>query len=251
MREGQQAHLLLVEDDTSLAEWIVDYLSSHGYRVSHINRGDIALATIQQLQPDLIILDVMLPHKNGFDICREARNFYHHPILMLTACAEEVDEILGLELGANDYLSKPVKPRVLLARIKALLRSEAGHKEIVMAGQPNSLVFGELKITHDTKAVTLQQKNIAITSNEFDVLWLLALQAGKVISREELVTQLRGIEYDGLDRSIDIRISRLRKKLYDNVAQPYRIKTIWAKGYLFAADAWDNTDIVHKTGAGE
>ena len=251
MLDGQQPHLLLVEDDTSLAEWIIDYLASHGYRVSHINRGDIALASIQQLQPDLIILDVMLPHKNGFDICREARNFYHHPILMLTACVEEVDEVLGLELGANDYLSKPVKPRVLLARIKALLRSEAAHKDAHHADQSNILVFGQLKITRDTKAVTLHEKNIAITSNEFDVLWLLALQAGKVISREELVTQLRGIEYDGLDRSIDIRISRLRKKLYDNVAQPYRIKTIWAKGYLFAADAWDKTDPLDKTGTAE
>ncbi len=251
MLAGQQSHLLLVEDDTSLAEWIVDYLSSHGYRVSHINLGDIALATIQQLQPDLIILDVMLPQKNGFDICREARSFYHHPILMLTACAEEVDEVLGLELGANDYLSKPVKPRILLARIKALLRSEAVHKEVTTATQSNILIFGQLKITQDTKSVTLHEKNIAITSNEFDVLWLLALQAGKVISREELVTELRGIEYDGLDRSIDIRISRLRKKLHDNVAQPYRIKTIWAKGYLFAADAWEKTDALDKAGAKE
>ena len=250
MSDIQQPHLLLVEDDTSLAEWIMDYLSSHGYRISHINRGDIALTSIQQLQPDLVILDVMLPHKNGFDICREARIFYHHPILMLTACGEEVDEILGLELGANDYLSKPVKPRVLLARIKALLRNDLPRKEIGNAEQPHTLMFGQLKITQDTKAVTLHCKNIAITSNEFDVLWLLALRAGKVISREELVTQLRGIEYDGLDRSIDIRISRLRKKLHDNVAQPYRIKTIWTKGYLFAADAWEE-DASEKTGAEE
>ncbi len=228
-----QPHILLVEDDTSLAEWILDYLTAHSYKVTHIDRGDKVLDAIQTLQPDLLILDVMLPYKNGFDICKESRLFYSNPILMLTACAEEADEILGLELGANDYVSKPVKPRILLARVKALLRRD--QVELPIA---TTLLFGQLKIMQNTKAVFLSGESISITSNEFEVLWLLASQAGKVISREELVTQLRGIEYDGLDRSIDIRISRLRKKLHDNTAQPFRIKTIWAKGYLFAADAW-------------
>lgn len=229
-----QPHILLVEDDKSLAEWIVDYLTANNYKVTHIDRGDLALDYMQKSQPDLTILDVMLPNKNGFDICKESRRFYAHPILMLTACAEEADEILGLELGANDYVSKPVKPRVLLARVKALLR-----RELVDTQTNTTLIFGQLKIVEDAKAVFLQGDPVNITSNEFEVLWLLASQAGKVISREDLVTQLRGIEYDGLDRSIDIRISRLRKKLGDNAAQPFRIKTIWAKGYLFAADAWE------------
>jgi DNA-binding response OmpR family regulator len=229
--------ILLIEDDISLAEWIKDYLVSHSYSFHHVSHGDLALQSIRDLQPDLVILDVMLPNKNGFDICREARSFYHHPILMLTACGEEADEVLGLELGATDYLSKPVKPRVLLARIKALLRRES-----IDTTQVLSLEFGLLKIVLDTKSAFLNGVSIAITSNEFDVLWMLASQAGKVISREELVTQLRGIEYDGLDRSIDIRISRLRKKLHDNLAQPFRIKTVWAKGYLFAADAWNHVE---------
>jgi two-component system OmpR family response regulator/two-component system response regulator RstA len=229
-----QPHILLVEDDNSLAEWILDYLTTYGYKVSHISRGDHALSAIEKLKPDLLILDVMLPYKNGFDICKESRQFYSHPILMLTACAEETDEILGLELGANDYISKPVKPRLLLARVKASLRRDTVEPPIA-----TTLIFGQLKIMQNTKAVFLQGESISITSNEFEVLWLLAAQAGTVISREQLVTQLRGIEYDSLDRSIDIRISRLRKKLYDNAAQPFRIKTIWAKGYLFAADAWE------------
>jgi DNA-binding response OmpR family regulator len=232
-----QPHILLIEDDISLAEWIKDYLVSHSYRFHHINRGDLALQSIKDLQPDLVILDVMLPYKNGFDICREARSFYSHPILMLTACGDEMDEVLGLELGATDYLGKPVKPRILLARIKALLR-----REVVDKAQAQTLEFGLLNISFETKSVFLDGHLIPVTSNEFDVLWLLASQAGRVISREALVTQLRGIEYDGFDRSIDIRISRLRKKLYDNLAQPYRIKTIWAKGYLFAADAWSHVE---------
>lgn len=234
MNDTSQPHILLVEDDASLAEWMLDYLSSHGYRLSHINRGDQALGAIKNLKPDLIILDVLLPYKNGFDICKEARLFFSNPILMITACGEEADEVLGLELGANDYISKPVKPRVLLARVKAFLRSDS-----VDVPTLTTLEFGRLKIIQSTKTVLLRGEAIFITSNEFDVLWVLAEHAGKVISRESLVTQLRGIEYDGLDRSIDIRISRLRKKLLDNSAQPYRIKTIWAKGYLFAADAWE------------
>jgi DNA-binding response OmpR family regulator len=232
-----QPHILLIEDDISLAEWIKDYLISHSYRFHHVNRGDLALQSIKSFQPDLVILDVMLPNKNGFDICREARSFYHHPILMLTACGDETDEVLGLELGATDYLSKPVRPRVLLARIKALLRREVADKV-----QAQTLEFGLLKISFETRSAFLNGNSIPVTSNEFDVLWLLASQAGEVISREALVTQLRGIEYDGFDRSIDIRISRLRKKLHDNLAQPFRIKTIWAKGYLFAADAWNHIE---------
>lgn len=233
MTGASPVHILLIEDDTSLAEWIVDYLNSHSYQTSHISRGDQALAAIQTLQPDLIVLDIMLPNKSGFDICKELRFFSNCPVLMLTACSEESDEILGLELGASDYLSKPVKPRLLLARIKALLRRDS-----LAVPVATSLQFGQLKIVQDTQTAFLQDEPINLTSNEFAVLWLLASHAGKVVSREQLVTQLRGIEYDGLDRSIDIRISRLRKKLQDNVAQPFRIKTIWAKGYLFAADAW-------------
>lgn len=228
------ASILLVEDDASLAEWILNYLQGHNYRVHHIARGDQVTAYVQQHAPDLVILDVMLPYKSGFDVCRELRMFYPQPILMLTACSEETDEILGLELGANDYLAKPVRPRVLLARLKALLRREPQEPSA-----QGILRFGQLKILRDAKTVFYRDEVVAITAHEFDVLWLLASNAGKVIRREELVTQLRGIEYDGFDRSIDIRISRLRKKLHDNPEQPVRIKTVWAKGYLFSPEDWE------------
>lgn len=229
---SNQEHILVVEDDASLAEWISDYLTDHGYMVTVANRGDTAVELITADAPDLVILDIMLPVKNGFDVCKEVRAFYSSPILMMTACEEESDEVLGLELGADDYLAKPVKPRILLARIKALLRRELG----LTNGQQHS--FGHFFIDSNSKTVTVNKEPIAISSNEFDVLWLLASQAGNVISRTELVSQLRGIDYDGFDRSIDIRVSRLRKKLNDDPNKPYKIKTVWGKGYLFAVDAW-------------
>ncbi len=226
-------NILLVEDDASLAEWIQQYLRGHGFHLQHLARGDEVIAVVQQQKPDAVILDVMLPGKNGFDICRELRQFYSGPILMLTALNDETDEVQGLELGASDYLNKPVRPRILLARIKALLRREPIEQ---LDGQ---LHFGKLKIIRDAKAVFYRDQPVPLTANEFDVLWLLANSAGQVISRDQLVSELRGFEYDGFDRSIDIRISRLRKKLSDNADQPYRIKTIWARGYLFSPEAWD------------
>lgn len=237
VHDKSTASILLVEDDASLAEWIQQYLQGHEYHLRHVARGDLVVADVQQQKPDLIILDVMLPGKNGFDVCRELRTFFNGPILMLTALNEETDEVLGLELGANDYLNKPIRPRVLLARIKALLRREP--LEQAQELPDGQLKFGQLKILRDAKAVFYREQAVPLTANEFDVLWLLASQAGQVLSRDQLVSQLRGFEYDGFDRSIDIRISRLRKKLLDNTEQPYRIKTVWARGYLFSPEAWD------------
>ncbi|ABI72900.1 response regulator [Shewanella frigidimarina] len=223
-------HILVVEDDTSLAEWISDYLLDHDYEVTVASQGDYALDMIAEELPDLVLLDVMIPVKNGFDVCKEARGFYSGPILFMTACVEDGDEIQGLEMGADDYLTKPIRPQVLLARIKALLR-RANDEE-----PKQQLVFGALVLNATAKTVTVHQQALGLNDNEFDVLWLLALQAGKVVSRIDLVSQLRGIEYDGLDRSVDIRVSRLRKKLQEAQDQPYKVKTIRGKGYLFCRD---------------
>lgn len=232
---GQQtSSILLVEDDKSLAEWITDYLQSHHFHLLHLDQGEKVVDVVKKNPPDLIILDVMLPGKNGFDLCRELRQFYRQPILMLTACDEETDEVLGLELGANDYLGKPVKPRILLARIHALLR-----RDLPETRKEGQLIFGQLHILRDAKAVFYRGLSISLTSHEFDVLWILASHAGQVVSRDQLVSELRGFEYNGLDRSIDLRISRLRKKLDDNSETPQRIKTIWARGYLFSPENWD------------
>lgn len=223
-------HILVVEDDTSLAEWISDYLLDHGYGVTVASQGDFALEIIADEMPDLVLLDVMMPVKNGFDVCKEARAFYTGPILFMTACVEDGDEIRGLDAGADDYLTKPIRPQVLLARIKALLRRVSDEE------QKQQLVFDSLVLNATAKSVTIDKQPLDLNANEFDVLWLLALKAGTIVSRNELVAQLRGIEYDGLDRSVDIRISRLRKKLQEALSQPYKVKTIRGKGYLFCRD---------------
>lgn len=226
--------IVLVEDDRELALWIKEFLEQHQMQISIIDRGDTAVEAVEQLKPDLVLLDIMLPGKDGHQVCRELRQFYHQPILILTANDEELDEILGLEFGADDYMPKPVRPRVLLARIKALLRRSANPVQ----ADEHRLVFSGLIVDQTAKSVTLNSQAVALSSTEFDLLWALASHAGEVMSRQQLVQQLRGIEYDGFDRTIDVRISRLRKKLLDNTEEPEKIKTIWGEGYLFAPNAW-------------
>ena len=193
----------------------------------------------------------MLPGLDGLDVCKAVRTTFTNPIIMITARDDEIDEVLGLEMGADDYITKPVRARVLLARIRGLLRrqeeftdkaiAKAEHNalaETTQEDQQSQLQFQGLLINEQARSVSLNEQLIKVSSNEFDVLWLLAKKAGQLVSREELVSELRGFDYDGFDRSIDLRISRLRKKLLDDATEPFRIKTIWGKGYLFAKDVW-------------
>ncbi len=242
------AHILLVEDDIDLAEWIADYLTGRDFKVTTCHRGDEAVDLIQSLNPDIVLLDGMLPGMDGLDVCKAVRTSFLNPIIMITARDEEIDEVLGLEMGADDYITKPVRARVLLARIRGLLRREDKSRtadntsaQQLNAEQPEPkgiLKFSGLVISEQTRTVTLDGELIKVSSNEFDVLWFLAEKAGQVVSRKELVSHFRGFDYDGFDRSIDLRISRLRKKLKDDPSEPFRIKTIWGKGYLFANDVW-------------
>ncbi|MFK7978297.1 MAG: response regulator [Halioglobus sp.] len=227
----EKAHILVVEDDASLAQWISDYLIEHGFEVSVANQGDTALELIKSDSPDLVVLDVMLPVMSGLKVCATAREFFYNPILMLTACADETDEILGLEFGADDYLTKPVRPRVLLARIHALLRRGQDTEQL-------QRTYGGFFIDAKSREVTVNGELLALSDNEFDILWQLASQPGEILSRDDLLNELRGLDYDGLDRSIDLRISRLRKKLNDGTSPPQKIKTIRGKGYLFSSNAW-------------
>ncbi|HZX29827.1 MAG TPA: winged helix-turn-helix domain-containing protein [Rhodocyclaceae bacterium] len=232
------ARILLVEDDERLAGLTAEYLSRNDFTVAIEGRGDTAEQRIIAEQPDLVILDIMLPGKDGFEVCRAVRPSYRGVILMLTARDEDFDQILGLEMGADDYIAKPVQPRVLLARIKALLRRMPGGNEPA-AGSAEEKVFGQFRISQATRTATLGGEAIDLTTAEFDLLWLLASHAGSVLSRDDLLQELRGIGFDGLDRSIDARISRLRKKLNDDPENPTRIKTVRGKGYLFSKHDWN------------
>lgn len=230
--------ILLVEDDARLAELTAEYLTKNDMTVSIEPRGDTAEARILAEQPDLVMLDVMLPGKDGFEVCRAVRANYRGIILMLTARDEDFDQILGLEMGADDYIAKPVQPRVLLARIKALLRRRPTASDDTPL-EMDAMAFGQFKISQSTRTASLGTETIDLTTAEFDLLWLLASHAGNVLSRDDLLQELRGIGFDGLDRSIDARISRLRKKLNDDPENPTRIKTVRSKGYLFSKHDWN------------
>jgi len=227
--------ILIAEDDRRLASLMKDYLEANDFEVDIEENGDRVADALQTFAPDILVLDVMLPGKDGLTICRESRPNFTGPILILTARNDDADQILGLEFGADDYVIKPVEPRVLLARIKALLRRcEQSHDE----AKPKDITLGTLSIHQASRSVKLADEPVHVSSHEFDLLALLASKAGLVISREDLFQALCGRAYDGLDRTIDVRISQLRKKLGDNLDNPRRIKTIWGKGYLFVHDAW-------------
>lgn len=228
--------ILIVEDDRRLAQLTSEYLQAQGFIVQLESDGDRAVQRIIAEQPSLVILDLMLPGQNGFSICRNVRDGFQGPILMLTARTDDADQVQGLEGGADDYVCKPVRPAVLLARIKALLRRADGvaaHKQET----PDVLKFGKLTIDHARRSAFLADQYIELTGAEFDLLWLLAVNAGTPLSREVIFNELRGIEYDGVDRSIDVRVSRIRPRIGDAGEHPKVIKTIRNKGYLFVSEA--------------
>lgn len=227
-------HVLIIEDDERLAGLTRDYLEANGFRVTIEGDGTHGVERIVALEPDIVILDLMLPGEDGLSICRRVRPQYVGPILMLTARTDDMDQVLGLEMGADDYVPKPVQPRVLLARMRALMRRSDPAESNSGAAR---LIFGGLVIDSATREAWLDDERIDLTSAEFDLLWLLADNAGRVLTREEIFSSLRGIKYDGQDRSIDVRVSRIRPKIGDDPNQPHRIKTVRSKGYLFVKDA--------------
>ncbi len=221
--------VLLVEDDLALAELTCEYLQKQGFEVALETNGGLAGRRILREQPDLVILDIMLPGQDGFEICKEIRPQYTGPVMMLTARDEDVDQLLGLESGADDYVCKPVQPRLLLARIHALLRRTYSDYDRVT----KVVEIDGLKIDATTREASMNGCSLSLTTAEFDLLWVLASHAGRVLSRDKTLKKVRGIGYNGADRSIDLRISRLRKKLGDDPNQPQLIKTVRGKGYLF------------------
>ncbi|MGR5094271.1 response regulator [Vibrio maritimus] len=227
--------LLIVEDDEKLNAMLGDYFKTQGFEVKTVHEGNESVELIESFQPDVTILDLMLPGQDGLSICREVRDSYNGKILMLTASDDDFDHVAALETGADDFVSKPIKPRVLLARVRNLLRRPADEG---LSTESNTIQIGRLKICQSSRSCHLAENAVSLTDSEFDLLWLLAKSAGDVLSRDYLTRQLRGIDYDGIDRTIDNRIVTLRKKLFDDATNPKGIITVRGKGYLFVADGW-------------
>ncbi|CAK9885042.1 MAG: Transcriptional regulatory protein RstA [Candidatus Erwinia impunctatus] len=238
--------IVFVEDDPEVGELIAAYLKKHDIDVVVESRGDRAEATIKAENPDLVMLDIMLPGKDGMTLCRDLRStgLWNGPLVLLTSLDSDMNHILSLEMGANDYILKTTPPAVLLARLRLHLRQAAvtglpGEELNSPALPQHALRFGTLQVDPVNREVILENQTIVLSTADFDLLWELATHAGKTLNRDALLMSLRGVSYDGMDRSIDVAISRLRKKLLDNATEPYRIKTIRNKGYLFAPHAWD------------
>ncbi len=221
--------ILLVEDDSRLAEMIAQYLGEAGFRVSVAPLGAAALQQFDEATVDAVVLDLMLPDMDGLDICRQLRQRSRVPLLMLSARGDTADRIVGLELGADDYLPKPFQPRELLARLRAILRRR--HEGPADEGP---LRFGRLEIDRGARVVRLDGQARAITSYQFALLVALAEQAGRVMSREALMDKVKGENLEAFDRSIDVHISRIRAAIEDDPKAPRRIITLRGVGYVFA-----------------
>ncbi|HAZ55104.1 MAG TPA: two-component system response regulator RstA [Franconibacter helveticus] len=235
------AKIVFVEDDPEVGALIAAYLGKHDITVVVESRGDRAEEVIHREKPDLVLLDIMLPGKDGMTLCRDLRPAWQGPVVLLTSLDSDMNHILSLEMGASDYILKTTPPAVLLARLRLHLRQAQPHGRDTPALKPHkALRFGTLCIDPINRQVTLGSEIIALSTADFDLLWELATHAGQIMDRDALLKNLRGVSYDGMDRSVDVAISRLRKKLNDSATEPFRIKTVRNKGYLFAPHAWES-----------
>ncbi len=238
--------IVYVEDEAEVGELISAYLRRHDIEVIVESRGDRAEQIILDTQPDLVLLDIMLPGKDGMSLCRDLCKIWHGPVVLLTSLDSDMNHILALEMGAIDYILKTTPPAVLLARLRLHFR-QTGHSHeestVTTVQTGRSLHFGSLTIDALNRQVILDSELITLSTADFDLLWELACHAGQILNRDALLQTLRGVSYDGQDRSIDVAISRLRKRLKDSASEPYRIKTIRNKGYLFAPQAWDTHSV--------
>jgi len=228
-------NLLMIEDDARLAQMVVEYLGQSGFEVSHAGNGQSGLDALQAAPPDLVILDLMLPDMDGLEVCRRIRalqgTLAQTPVLMLTAKGDPMDRIIGLEIGADDYLPKPFEPRELLARIRAVLRRrvEGGAPQ-----QSKQLRFGTLEIDRDARTISVAGQLCDLTSYQFDLLVALAERAGRVLTRDQIMEAVRGRELDAFDRSIDVHMGRIRAAIEVDAKDPKRILTVRGVGYVFA-----------------
>ena len=227
--------VLIADDDTKIRELLELYLSKEGFAIEQAADGAEAILKAQQLKPDLIVLDIMMPVMDGMEACRQIRKFSKVPVIMLTARVEDEDRILGLELGADDYVSKPFNPRELVARVKAVLRRAPGKIEGEFAG--DILQFPRLVINRQEYMATSYGNPVQLTAKEMELLWHLGAHPGRVFSREQLLESVWGYEYFGDTRTVDTHIKRIRQKLGIKDDTLWDIKTVWGVGYKFEVHA--------------
>ncbi len=220
---------LVVDDEKSIVKGLKFSLEQDDMEVDCAYDGAEALELARANKYDIILLDVMLPELSGFDVCQAIREFSNVPVIMLTAKGDDMDKILGLEYGADDYITKPFNILEVKARIKAIIRRSASVESM------SEMVFGDLKINKEYRRVFVRDKEISLTSREFEVLELLAAHSGKVFSRDELLTDIWGDEYPGDVRTVDVHVRRLREKLESNPSEPRYVRTKWGSGYYFQA----------------
>ncbi len=226
--------VLIVDDDRKLRELLTEYLTEFGFQVTTIPDGRGILEVLKAENPHIIILDIMLPHKDGFEILREVRTAFSVPVIMLTARGEDADRIVGLELGADDYLPKPFNPRELLARIRAVLRRTDGQPAGGPQGDGDHLVeAGGLVLNKAKRVVNVGPDEVALSSTEFEILRVLMEHPNRTLSRDQLMSMARGKDFMAFDRSIDVHISKLRAKVERDPRSPERIQTVWGTGYIF------------------
>lgn len=223
--------VLVVDDDERLNALLMKYLGQFGLSVRAVAHPEAALRALNTDPPDIVVLDVMLPDMDGFTVCRKIREHSHIPIIMLTARGEVTDRILGLDMGADDYLPKPFEPRELVARIEAVLRRD------VRADSDDDLQIGPLHVSWETRSAHLNGADLGLTTAEFELLGVLVRNRGRVLTRDRIMDEIRGIDWETYDRSIDVLVSRLRQKLGDDARQSSMIRTVRGAGYSFIGGA--------------
>lgn len=221
--------ILIVDDDTNISELISLYLTKEGYETREVASGKEAIEVFNEYRPDLVLLDIMLPGIDGYDVCKELRNNSHVPIIMLTAKGEVFDKVLGLELGADDYIVKPFDPKELMARVKAVLRRHT--RPVEKETQKNRIVLDNLLIDKDNYSVTYEGKLVELPPKELEVLYFLASHPKQVFTREQLLDKIWGYDFVGDTRTVDVHIKRLRDKFEGD--HSWNIKTVWGVGYKF------------------
>jgi len=226
--------VLLIDDDEKLLKLLTEYLEGYGFHVLTLVDGLAVLETIRVESPDIIILDIMLPKKDGFEVLKEIRSEYSIPVIMLTAKGEDADRIVGLELGADDYLPKPFNPRELLARMRAVMRRVSQReKEDVKRDEGLLIEAGGLVLNKAKQTLLIEGREAELSSTEYKILEVLMENPNRVLSRDELMTRARGRDFMAFDRSIDVHISKLRAIIETHPRSPKRIKTVWGTGYMF------------------